>query len=64
MIIKNIIKTIFLSSVLAFSAQSAKAQDRLALQAPVDRRVNTLDTMVINRLKGRRKGRASIRLIR
>lgn len=51
MIIKNIIKTIFLSSVLAFSAQSAKAQDRLALQAPVDRRVNTLDTMVINRLK-------------
>lgn len=49
--IKNIIKSTSLCFLLVFSSQSIKAQDKLAMQAPIDRRVNPLDTLVINRLK-------------
>ncbi len=49
--IKNIIKSICLCTLMTISSQSISAQDRLALQAPVDRRVSPIDTMIINRLK-------------
>ena len=51
MTFEKIVKTFALSAVLAFAGTSANAQDLIARQAPVDRRVTSIDTIVINRLQ-------------
>ncbi len=49
--VRTLLKSFFLCTVLALTSTSVKAQDKLALQAPVDRRANPIDTVVINRLR-------------
>lgn len=51
MAIKNIFRALFLCTTFALTANTANAQDKLAMQAPVDRRANPIDTVVINRLR-------------
>lgn len=48
---KTLIKKIALSVVLTFAAAPTFAQDLIARQAPIDRRNNKLDTIVIKRLQ-------------
>lgn len=50
MTFEKIIKTFALSAVMTFASIPVCAQDLIAKQAPVDRRANSLDTIVINRL--------------
>lgn len=51
MTLKQIVRTFALTSLFALTAHTANAQDKLALQAPIDRRTKALDTMVISRLR-------------
>lgn len=51
MTLRKIFKTFAFSTVMAFAAISANAQDLIARQAPVDRRATSLDTIVVNRLQ-------------
>lgn len=50
MILKNIIKTFSVISLLFFATSSASAQDFIARQAPVDRKAKAVDTLALQRL--------------
>lgn len=47
MYLKRTIKTIAFTALMAFTAHTATAQDLLARQAPVDKKMKTLDTLVL-----------------
>lgn len=53
MTLKNFIRTIALSVSIIFTAQQADAQDLLARQAPVDRKMKAVDTLVFQNLLDR-----------
>src|SRR3712207_440249 len=50
MSLKRIFKTLAVSALFAFAAQPVSAQDLLARQAPVDRKMNAVDPLVLKQL--------------
>jgi len=50
MSLKRIFKTLAVSALFAFAAQPVSAQDLLARQAPVDRKMKAVDTLVLKKL--------------
>ncbi len=48
--LKKISKTLALSALFIFTAQSSSAQDLLARQAPVDRKMKVVDTLVLKKI--------------
>ena len=53
MTLRQFIRTITLSVSIIFTAQQADAQDLLARQAPVDRKMKAVDTLVFQNLLDR-----------
>ena len=47
---KKIVKTLSLTALLVFSGQHMSAQDILAKQAPIDKKMKVVDTLIINQL--------------
>lgn len=48
--LRNIVKTIASTVVFAFCAQHVAAQDLIAMQAPVDKKMKVVDTLTFNKL--------------
>ncbi len=51
--IKKTIKTLAITAILALTTQQAAGQDLLARQAPVDRKMKTVDTLALQRIISR-----------
>jgi hypothetical protein len=47
---KKTIKTLAISAILIIAAQPAAAQDLLARQAPVDRKMKAVDTLALQKI--------------
>lgn len=50
MSLKNIIKTLVFAGIFIFTAQQVEAQDLLARQAPIDRRMKKVDTLALQNI--------------
>ena len=53
MSLKKIIKTFAITTLLTLSAVPVVGQDLLARQAPVDRRMKTVDTLMLRNITAR-----------